>query len=330
MAPTLVLTRRDVQQLLGLDDCAAAVEAAFRLHAEGRTLAPGVLAVAAPDGAFHVKAAGLQTGRLYFAAKVNANLPANPRRRGLPAIQGVIVLCDADDGRPLAVMDSIEVTLRRTAAATAVAAKWLARPDSRTVTVCGCGTQGRAQLRALARLLPLRRAYAFDLDESAARDFARAMSSELDIETTPVADHVESVRNSDVCVTCTPSKRPFLLRDHVRAGTFVAAVGADSHDKRELEPELLAAGTVVADVLDQCASIGELHHALAAGVMTREGVHGELADLVAGRRPGRRSEGEITIFDSTGTALEDVAAAAVVYERSVAACAGVPVALDGL
>ena len=110
----------------------------------------------APDGGFHIKAAGLELGRLYFAVKTNANFPDNPRRHGLPAIQGVIVLCDADDGRPLAVMDSIEVTIRRTAAATAVAAKYLARPDAGAVTICGCGSQGRAQLRALARVLPLR------------------------------------------------------------------------------------------------------------------------------------------------------------------------------
>ena len=123
MSETLVLTRRDVQELLGLDDCIAAVESAFRLHAEGRSLGPGVLGVPARDGGFHIKAAGLELGRRYFAAKTNANFPDNPRRHGLPAIQGGIVLCDADDGRPLAVMDSIEVTVRRTAAATAVAAK---------------------------------------------------------------------------------------------------------------------------------------------------------------------------------------------------------------
>ena len=169
MSSTLVLTRRDVQELLGMDDCIAAVEAAFRLHAEGRSLSPGVLGVRAPEGGFHIKAAGLKLGRLYFAAKTNANFSGNPRRHGLPAIQGVIVLCDADNGCPLAVMDSMEVTARRTAAATAVAAKWLARPDASTVTVCGCGSQGREQLRALARVLPLRRAYAFDLDEAKAQ-----------------------------------------------------------------------------------------------------------------------------------------------------------------
>lgn len=326
MTATLVLTRADVQRLLGWDECIAAVETAFRLHAEGKSLAPGVLGVPSRAGGFHVKAAGLDLGRLYFAAKTNANFPGNPGRHGLPAIQGVVVLCDGEDGRLLAVMDSIEVTLRRTAAATAVAARRLARADAEVVTVCGCGQQGRAHLRALARVLPLRRAYAFDRDAAVARSCADELSAELGIEITPVADHVEAARASDVCVACTPSRQPFLLPEHVRAGTFVAGVGADSPDKHELAPALLAAATVVADVLDQCAVMGDLHHALEAGVMTRAGVHAELAEVVANRKPGRRSPGEITVFDSTGTALEDVAAAAVVYERALAAGVGRAVA----
>src|SRR5260370_17526328 len=158
MSTTLVLTRRDVQRLLGMDDCIAAVEAAFRLHAEGRSLSPGVLGVRAPDGGFHIKAAGLELGRLYFAAKTNANFSGNPRLHGLPAIQGVIVLCDAQNGSPLAGRDSMEVTCRRTAAATAVAAKWLARKGASTVTTCGCGPQGRAPPHPSRPPLPHRRA----------------------------------------------------------------------------------------------------------------------------------------------------------------------------
>jgi ornithine cyclodeaminase/alanine dehydrogenase-like protein (mu-crystallin family) len=324
---TRILTRRDVQALLGWDECIAAVEAAFRHHAEGRSLSPGVLGVRAPHGGFHIKAAGLDLGRLYFGAKTNANFPDNPRRHKLPAIQGVIVLCDADDGRPLAVMDSIEVTLRRTAAATAVAARHLARPESRTVTVCGCGVQGRAQLRALARVLPIARAHAVDAEGAVAAEFAREMSAELGLEVTAASSHVEALADSDVCVTCTPSRRAFLFREHVRPGTFVAAVGADSADKQELAPELMAAGVVVTDVREQCAAIGDLHHALEARALSLESVHAELAEVVTGRRPGRRSRDEITIFDSTGTALEDVAAAVVVFENALATGRGLGMAL---
>jgi ornithine cyclodeaminase/alanine dehydrogenase-like protein (mu-crystallin family) len=326
---TLVLTRRDVTALLGWDECISAVEAAFRGHGEGRSLPPGVLGVRAPDGGFHVKAAGLRLSRFYFAVKTNANFTDNPRRHGLPAIQGVVVLCDADDGRPLAVMDSIEVTLRRTAAATAVAARLMARADSRAVTICGCGVQGRAQLVALSRVLPLERAFAYDTDGRASEAYSVEMSEALGLEVTPVGAPVEGLEKSDACVTCTPSREPFLLREHVRPGTFVAAVGADASDKQELEPRLMAAAVVVTDVLEQCAAIGDLHHAIEAGAMSREAVHADLADLVIGRKVGRRSAEEITVFDSTGTALQDVAAAALVYEKAAAAGLGLRVTLGG-
>jgi alanine dehydrogenase len=324
---TLVLGRREVRELLGWDECIAAVERAFGLHAEGRSLAPGVLGLSAPHGSFHVKAAGLELGRRYVAVKTNGNFTDNPRRHGLPAIQGVIVLCDADDGRPLALMDSIEVTLRRTAAATAVAARLLARPDARVATICGCGSQGRAQLQALARVLPIARAYAFDVEETAARAYAAEMSAELGIDVRAVGGRATALAQSDVCVTCTPARTPFLSPDDVRPGTFVAAVGADNHDKSEIDPRLMAASVVVTDVLEQCAAIGDLHHALAAGAMTRDDVHAELAEVVTGKRPGRRSAEEITLFDSTGTALEDVAAAVVVFEKAQAAGVGLRVAL---
>jgi alanine dehydrogenase len=328
VSDTRVFTRGDVQTLLGLDECIAAVEAAFRAHAPGRGLAPGVLGIAALEGSFHIKAAGLERGgSSLFAAKTNANFPGNPRRLGLPTIQGVIVLFDAADGRVLAVLDSMEITARRTAAATAVAAKFLARPDASTVTVIGCGRQGRMQLQALARVLPLRRAFAFDEDEEVARTFAVDLTRELGFEVATSRDLGESARRSDVCVTCTPSREPYLRREHLSPGAFVAAVGADSAEKSELAPALMAEAVVVVDVLEQCASGGDLHHALVAGVLTREHVHAELAEVVSGRRPGRRSRDEITIFDSTGTALEDVAAAAVVYEKGRAAGAGLAVAL---
>jgi alanine dehydrogenase len=324
---TLVLTGRDVRALLGWDECIAAVEKAFRLHAEGKSLAPGVLGVRAPGGGFHIKAAGLQLDRLYFAAKTNANFSENPRRHGLPAIQGVIVLCDAEDGRALAVMDSIEVTVRRTAAATAVAARYLSRTDARSATICGCGIQGRAQLRALVRVRPLERAFAFDADAAAARAFAGEMSGELGFEVVPVSSPAAGLAESDVCVTCTPSRQAFVMRGQVRPGTFVAAVGADNADKQELDPQLMGAAMVVTDVTDQCAAIGDLHHAIEAGAMSRDDVYAELAELVTGRKEGRRSPEEITIFDSTGTALQDVAAAAVVYEKALAADGGLRVAL---
>jgi ornithine cyclodeaminase/alanine dehydrogenase len=241
----------------------------------------------------------------------------------LPTIQGVIVLCQGENGYPLALMDSIEITIKRTGAATAVAAKYLARPDSKVATICGCGDQARVQLEALTKVCPLERALVFDLDENRARQLADELGGELKPEIVPVRHLAEAVRQSDICVTCTPSQRHFLNKDAVRPGTFIAAVGADGPDMQELEPSLMVSNKVVVDVLEQCAAIGDLHHALEAGLVERADVHAELGQVVAGQNAGRTTEEEITIFDSTGMALQDVAAAAVVYEKARSAGRGV-------
>jgi ornithine cyclodeaminase/alanine dehydrogenase-like protein (mu-crystallin family) len=189
-------------------------------------------------------------------------------------------------------------------------------------TICGCGTQGRAQLRSLARVLPIAKVYAVDRDAEASASFAREMAAELGIEIHSAADVSAAVAASDVCVTCTPSKQFFLTRDAVQPGSFIAAVGADNPEKQELQPELLASARVVVDSLEQCAAIGELHHAIEQQLMRREDVHAELAEVVTGEKPGRTSDEQITIFDSTGVALEDAAAAVIVFERAMRAGLG--------
>src|SRR5262245_54060003 len=181
-AGTLLLSRQEVAALLGINECIGAVEQAFKLHAEGKAPPPGIVGIHAQDGGFHIKAAMLHLGKPYFAAKVNANFFHNAKRFEMPNILGIIVLCDGENGYPLAVMDSIEITILRTGAATAIAANYLARPDAKTVTICGCGNQGRISLRALPAVRPVQTVYAFDADPGAARRFADELSAELQIE----------------------------------------------------------------------------------------------------------------------------------------------------
>ena len=323
----LFLTSREVQNLLTLDDCIRAIERAFRLLGEGKAIPPAVLSVHGLEGGFHVKAGLLNLGANYFAAKVNGNFPENGARFGLPTIQGVIVLCDGEKGTPLAVMDSRDITSLRTAAATAVAAKFLARRDSRTVTICGCGNQGRVQLIALSGVRPLQAVFAYDKSQDLSSHFAREMGSRLKIAVTATDDLGAAIRESDICVTCTPSREPLVGLDCVRWGTFIAAVGADNPQKQELEPALMAKSKIVCDMLEQCAVMGDLRHALEAGAVSRSDVHAELGEIVAGKKPGRESDDEITIFDSTGMALQDVAAAATLYENVKKQKAGIRLSL---
>ena len=316
---TLLLNRSDIQGLLSLVECVDAVENVFRQQGEGQIPPSGILGVRMESGGLHVKTACLSGARNYIAAKLNTNFPQNDARFELPTIQGVIVLYDADNGRTLAVLDSMEITLKRTAAGTAVAAKYLARRGSSVGTICGCGEQGRAQLRALCLLLPLRKAYAFDLDPKASQCFAAELSSELKIDMEPIRSLRNAIRSSDIVVTCTPATEFFVHKEQVAPGTFIAAVGADDSHKQEIDPALLASAKVVGDSLEQVCSIGDTHHAIAKGLMRKENVHAELSEIVVGRKPGRTSDDEIIIFDSTGVAIEDAAAATLVYEKACAA-----------
>ena len=313
----LFLSTRDVRELLTIDECTAAVEDAFRLQGEGKTLPSAVLGLHVSNGGFHVKAGVLSLSRNYFAAKVNANFPDNPSRFVLPTIQGLVILCDANNGAPLAVVDSRDLTALRTAAATAVAAKYLARPDSGIVTICGCGTQGRAQLAALTRMFPLRAVFAYDKNPQQASLFADELSTDLKIPITASNDFANCIHRCDICVTCTTSHQPFVGEEDVQPGLFIAAVGADNPHKQEIHPGVMAHSKIVCDVVEQCAAMGDLHHALDAGVLKREDVHAELAEIVAKRKPGRESAEEVIVFDSTGMALQDVAATALVYEKAI-------------
>jgi alanine dehydrogenase len=312
---TLILTRSDVRALLGVDDCFTAVEEAFRQLGDGRAVTPGVLGCPGSGGGFHIKAGVRRLARDYFAAKINGNFRGN-EPLGLPRIQGVVVLSDGSNGSPLAIIDSIEITRLRTAAATAVATRYLAAEDADTLAICGCGEQASAHIHALARVRRLRKVFAHDLVPDRASRFAEQMARELDLDVVATDDLRRATLDSQIVVTCTPSQRPFITREHVRPGAFVAGVGADSEDKSELDPDLLRSAIVVTDIREQCAHIGDLHHALTRGVMSIDDVHAELGEIVAGRRRGRASRDEIIVFDSTGMALQDVAAAAAVYERA--------------
>jgi ornithine cyclodeaminase/alanine dehydrogenase-like protein (mu-crystallin family) len=321
MSATLLLDRADVERLLTPAACIAAVEDAFGALARAEVPAPGILGMHAEAGSFHVKAGFLDAERPCFAAKINSNFPGNAER-GLPTIQGAIVLFDASDGVPLAVMDSMSVTALRTAAASAVAAKHLARESCDTLLVCGCGGQAREQLRALLCVRTPRRILAYDLDGIRAERFAARMAAELAIPIDAARDLAPALARSDLVVTCTTSRRFFIAEGMVAPGTCIAAVGADSEHKQEIDPRLLARAKVVTDLTAQAATIGDLRHAIEAGVMSAGDVHAELGEVVAGIKPGRQHADEITVFDSTGTGLQDVAASIALYRIATAESAG--------
>ena len=315
---TITIGRRELASLMDLDAHLDAAQAAFRALAEGRAFVPMPLHVPLGDNGLHAKAASIVIAdATYVAVKVNSNFPGNPAR-GLPTIQGALLLYSGRDGRLLAIMDSAEITSKRTAAASALAARHLARRGSSSIAVCGCGEQGRAQLAAMARAFPPKRVVAWDVDPAAARSFAADMSRRLALEVKAVA-RVEDTAPCDIVITCTSARSAFLRRECVAPGTFIAAVGADNPHKSEIDPALMAASCVVTDLTAQAQAMGDLHHAIDAGAMSATDVHAELGAIVAGARPGRLDDSQVTLFDSTGVAVQDVAAAAWAYERAFAA-----------
>jgi alanine dehydrogenase len=316
--PTLILTQSDLRRLVSRADYLQAVEEGFRASAESRASSPAPLHIEADAGGLHGKAALLQAERTYLAVKVNSNFPDNVRTGELPTIQGALLLFDGTNGALLAIMDSIELTIMRTAAATALAARFLARRDARTLMICGCGAQARAQAAAVADVLRFESGFAWDADPGRARVFAADVTRELGFPFEIANTLGVAAEASDVIVTCTTASEPFLDDTHVKPGALVAAVGADSPSKCEIAPALMAQASVFADVTNQALTMGDSLHA----ALSPSDILGDLKDLVSGRVIGRSRDDEIIVFDSTGTAIEDVASAAMAYERALGS--GVP------
>lgn len=309
----MILTQSDLRRLVTRSDYLQAVEEGFRASAEGRASSPAPLHLEADSGGIHGKAAFLHAKRTYLAVKVNSNFPDNARNGGLPTVQGALLLFDGTNGVLLAIMDSIELTIMRTAAATALAARFLARKDARTLMICGCGAQAPAQVAAVADVRRFERGFAWDVDSLRARAFAADMTRHLGFPFETAHLLGDAAQASDVIITCTSAREPFLDETHVKPGAFVAAVGADSPSKCEIAPALMAKASVFADVTNQALTMGDSLHA----ALSPSDIRGELADLVSGRVIGRSDDDEIIVFDSTGTAIEDVASAAVAYERAI-------------
>jgi ornithine cyclodeaminase/alanine dehydrogenase-like protein (mu-crystallin family) len=324
---TRVLNQGDVAGLLSIAECIPVMRAAFAAHHRGRSIPPEIMHSNGVGGEFHIKGGGLAVAegdqeRHYFALKANAGFFGRPER-GVPSIRGVVLLFDAASGDLLCVMDSRDLTAVRTAATTGLAVDLLARPDARVATLCGTGTQARAHLQALRVARPsLTTVHVWSRTRAHAEAFCAAHAAPSGMDLRPASELGAATLASDVIVTCTPARAAFLRREHVRPGCCIAAVGADSPDKQEVDAKLTAASRVVADIVSQCAAVGELHHALAAGLMRPEQVWSDLGVLAAAEgRPAWDREA-ITLYDATGTALQDAAAAALVLRKADVAGVG--------
>lgn len=295
--------------LLTPADWLAAARRAYRAYGR-RAPSPPPLALPLRGGSVHVKAAATAT---VVAVKINANLPDNPRRRGLPTIQGVVVATDPRDGRLRALVDSGALTAWRTAAATLVALQVLGQAPVRIAAIIGCGVQGRAHAALLVAMPRLRELRLYDQEPRRAAALARLLRPRAGTAVRAEPDLQSATAGAHAILCCTSAQRPYLRRAHVAPGCTVAAVGADHPRKRELHADLMARATVVVDSRAQALAMGEWRHARTIGPRPAE-----IGEILRGERRGRRRPDEVIVFDSTGFGLQDAHA----LERVLARLAG--------
>ncbi|WP_269324790.1 ornithine cyclodeaminase family protein [Chondromyces apiculatus] len=318
---TLLLSRHDVTALLTMEVTLPAVERAFLAHGRGEVQMPSKVYLS-----FEAEGGDLRAMPAYAAGAagvkwVNSH-PQNPARFGLPSVMGLYILSDPATAFPLAVMDATLITAMRTGAAAAIASKFLARPAPKTLGLIGCGVQARY-------LLDAHRAVYGAGFEVLAADASAEASQRFAAESGARVVSLEEAAGSDVVCTSTPSRTPVVARGWLRPGTHVNAIGADAHGKQELDPAILRDARVVIDDWTQATESGEVNVPLHDGTYTRAAIHATLGEVIAGKRPGRE-HAEITVFDSTGLAVQDVAVAQVLFEAAQSRGVGTAIDLLGL
>ena len=319
--PTLLLSAADIRRLLDREALLRALRDAFAGYST-RKVVPALRAgspLPGPGGrTVMIVFPGIIDGIPAFTVKVNTKIPGAAR-----SVVGSMNLTDLGSGEVLAIMDSIVITAERTALAGALAADVLARRDVPRVAVIGAGVQGEAQVRALQLVRRVERVDVVDSIPARAEAYAARVGPALGVEVVVQRDVATAVRDADVIITATWSKQPFLTRSMVRDGVHITAVGADEPAKGEVDAGLIASSLFVCDDCDLAASMG----AIAGAGLGPEAIHGELGEVIAGLKRGRKRPDEITIFGSVGLAFQDLAAAWQVYNRAKELGLGTPVEL---
>jgi alanine dehydrogenase len=306
---SLLLTRAEIRQVVTTDDAVRVVEEAFRAYGEGRVNMPPKSYLSLPRGDFRAMFGEIELdGRWVCGLKwVNVH-PDNPLRR-LPTVMAKIILNDPETGLELADMEGTLITDMRTGAAGAVAAKYLARPEADTVGLVGAGVQAWYGLEALRLVRRIRLVKVWSRKRANAQALAERAAAELELKCQVAETAEEAVRGADIVLTTTPSRSPIVRSEWVSPGAHVNAIGADAPGKQELEPQLLKRSRIVVDDLTQAVHSGEINVPLAEGALAKADVAASLGEVVAGLKPGRQTPEEITVFDSTGLIIQDLAVA---------------------
>ena len=320
--PVRLISAEQVRSLLNLERTLAVVEDAFAQHARGQTVTPPVLCLPVTTQRGEIDAKICYMDGLGIAGGKVVSFYEGNAAKGLPSVLGTILLFDGATGELLAVMDGGYITRLRTGALGALSAKYLARAGAQLVAVIGAGTQARIQLEALKLVKPgISQVRAFCRTPANTQAYAKEMQEKLGIPVHVVASVREAVDGAEIIITATSASEPLVKDDWVKPGTHIVDIGADGEGMQELDPALFKRARAFCDSLTQCAAIGELQHPLKAGILTRDQVT-EIGNVIIGAAPGRQRDDEITIFDSTGVAIQDLATWHLVYQLAEAADIG--------
>lgn len=315
----MVVGEADIRRAVDLEEAIVAVEEGFTHLAAGEVNLPPVMSLELPEskGELHVKGAHIADASS-FVVKLATGFYDNPLI-GLPSGGGMMLVFSARTGFPEALLlDNGYLTDLRTAAAGAIAAKYLAKQELNTVGVVGAGAQGRYQIMALAKVRQFEKVLAYDVDRERLERYVQEMPETIGVNCQAVETVQEVVTESDLVVTATPSSQPYVRAQWLHAGLHITAMGSDSPNKQELESEALARADLLAcDLKTQCFERGELHHGLQDGIIAKEDRIVELGELTSGRHPGRTDDSQVTICDLTGVGVQDAAIAALAYEKAI-------------
>jgi alanine dehydrogenase len=314
----LVLTDAQVGELVDYGEAIEVVEDAFRDFGQGRATMPSKVYLSLPRYHGDIRAMPAAAGDLYAGVKLVNSHEQNPSK-GLPAVVGTYLLFSQETGMPLCLMAATLLTAIRTGAASGVASRYMARQDARSLGLIGAGVQAAHQLRSVSRVRMIERVvvWAPEVDRARTEVLAAGLEIEFPQLQIRIAGSAGEAAASDIICTTTPSRAPLFHAGAVRAGAHINAVGADGPGKQELDPEILKSARVVVDELDQAIHGGEINVALASKAISMDQIAGTLSEVVSGAIPGRTSQTETTVFDSTGLAIQDIALAILVYERAM-------------
>ena len=317
---TLILCEEDVKKVLSLEEVTDAVESAFRMKGLGHAQMPPkqYLFMKKHNGDIRTMPAYLEENDAVAVKVVNAH-PENRKKHGLPTVMATIILVDPETGAPTAIMGGTWVTALRTGAAGAIAAKYLANPNPKIVGIVGAGTQGRTQLMGLEQVFEtIEEVRLWDINEKATLKCVEEMKSKYNHEFIyPVKSIRNAVQGADIVVTATPSREPLVSADWVDEGTHINCIGADAPGKQELDPDILKKSKIVVDDWSQSCHGGEINVPYARGIIKKEDVWGDICEIVTGLKQGRTSPEEITVFASTGLAIQDAATANIAYQKAL-------------